>query len=125
MIGYERVRDGLREGTANFMHLDAAQLVKHAFGLRSAVHREGRYRGKQPVLFYVFAEPREWPDGRSIPTAHFDAHRAEVSQFAEEVSRDEVAFRACSYRTLLEIWCQSQAEPVRTHATAVLKRFAI
>src|SRR6185437_1170507 len=30
---YERMRDRLRSGQEKFVHLDAAQLVKHAFGL--------------------------------------------------------------------------------------------
>jgi hypothetical protein len=34
MTGYQRVRDALRDGTAQFARLDAAQLVKHALGLR-------------------------------------------------------------------------------------------
>ena len=35
MQGCERVRDALRSDPKTFLHLDAAQLVKHAFGLRT------------------------------------------------------------------------------------------
>jgi hypothetical protein len=82
MAGYERVRDNLRDNHALFTRLDAAQLVKHAFGLRTRVHRKEQWRGKRPVLVYVYAEPERWPDGRPI--------RAEVGRFAETVADDEV-----------------------------------
>ena len=39
MKGYERVRDQLREDGQLYACLDAAQLVKHAFALRTAVNR--------------------------------------------------------------------------------------
>ena len=124
MTGYERVRDSLREGSSPFLRLDAAQLVKHAFGLRTAVHREERLLGKQPVLLYLYAEPERWPDGRPVPEVDVDAHRAEIADFAEVVTGDEVAFRACSYRELLAAWGRSCAE-IRAHAAAIETRFGL
>jgi hypothetical protein len=50
MTGFERMRDGLRNHRIRFEHLDAAQLVKHAFGLRSAIDRDGEGRRKRPEL---------------------------------------------------------------------------
>ena len=48
--------------------LDAAQLVKHAFALRSEVNRKGAHRELKPILFYVHAEPdllaENWAAGR-------------------------------------------------------------
>ena len=41
MKGYERVRDLLRENPHCYAFLDAAQLVKHAFGLRTEVNGPG------------------------------------------------------------------------------------
>ena len=49
MKGYEHVRDMLRRNPRSFAFLDAAQLVKHAFALRSEVHRPGIHRGLDPV----------------------------------------------------------------------------
>ena len=46
MNGYSAVRDRLRDGSLGFDHLDATQLVKHAYGLRT----EGLRRRLQPVL---------------------------------------------------------------------------
>ena len=60
MKGYERMRDRLRSGQEGFVHLDAAQLVKHAFGLVT----EGRRRTRMPVLFYLLPNP---PRGMVAP----------------------------------------------------------
>ena len=65
---YEAMRDALSAGL-RFAFLDAAQLVKHAFGLRT----EGQKTGRQAVLCYLYAEPRAFPDGRPIPVASIQA----------------------------------------------------
>ncbi len=123
MTGYERVRDGLRQDGAQFARLDATQLVKHAFGLRTAVHRDQRFAGKRPVLLYLYAEPQRWPDGRPVPQSGIDRHRAEVRSFARAVEGDEVAFHACSYRELLAAWAAGSSELTRAHAAALAARF--
>jgi hypothetical protein len=68
MAPFTAMRDALRAGTVNFAHLDAAQLVKHAFGLVT----EGRRLGKAPVLLYLHAEP-ERRGGSVIPPGSSDA----------------------------------------------------
>ena len=45
MKGYECIRDSLRETPRRYAFLNAEQLVKHAFALRSEVHRAGVHRG--------------------------------------------------------------------------------
>ena len=77
------MRDALRSDAAGFRRLDAAQLVKHAFGLRSAAHRDA-HEGKIPVLVYLYAEPVSWPDGAAVPREAIVAHRAEIARFAED-----------------------------------------
>lgn len=70
--GMERwcqMRDVLRAEPKRYRYVDAAQLVKHAFGLVT----EGRRKGKEPVLLYLFAEP---PDAGSASA--FTDHRAEL-----------------------------------------------
>jgi hypothetical protein len=124
MAGYERVRDELRAGTLPFRHLDAGQLVKHAFGLRTAAHRPGSTFGKRPALLYLHAEPVAWPDGRPVPGADVERHRAEIARFAALVDGDEVAFRSCTYGQLLATWRESGAANVQAHAAAVEGRFA-
>ncbi len=53
MERYSALRDALRSGVVRYRHLDAAQLVKHAYGLVT----EGRRLGLKPCLYYIYAEP--------------------------------------------------------------------
>lgn len=118
MAGYEGVRDKLREV---YRFLDAAQLVKHAFALRTAVREDGR----APILFYLYAEPEVWPkDGRPLSDADKSAHSEEVARFAEDVAGDEVTFVSCSYRKLLEDWARHEDSEIRAHAAAVTECFS-
>jgi hypothetical protein len=50
MKGYESCRDGLQGGKTKFERLDVAQLIKHAFGMRTAAHTMC-WAGKQPFFF--------------------------------------------------------------------------
>jgi hypothetical protein len=114
MAPFTAVRDRLRSGDHGFVHLDAAQLVKHAFGLVT----EGRRSGKSPVLLYLYAEPAmrgAVPIGEEM----ISRHRSEIVAFAEVVSSAEVAFVACSYRDWLVRW----AGETRAHADALMARF--
>ena len=125
MKGYELVRDQLRESPNLFDFLDAAQLVKHAFGLRSEVHGPGGHRGLRPVLFYVYAEPSCWPKTkRRVDTDALAGHREEITRFAGLVQGDEVAFVTCTYRRLLEAWRQYRGGDVVAHAEAVEARYS-
>jgi hypothetical protein len=123
MCGYERVRDGLRDGSLAFARLDPAQLVKHAFGLRTELHRRQAAGRKQAVLLYLYAEPQAWPGGRLISRAEHISHRAEIARFAEMVANDEVVFCACSYGDLLAKWSASPDSAVRAHAAALSALF--
>ena len=124
MVGYERCRDKLRDGDQVFDRLDAAQLIKHAFGLRTAVQPNAQWAGKKPVLFYLYAEPENWPgDKRPVPLEYRLQHRAEVAAFTDMVGGDEVSFRSCSYTELLATWAAQPDQLVRAHAVAVLNRF--
>ena len=120
MKGYERLRN-----RHLFSFLDAAQLIKHAFALRSEVHRPGVHEGLRPILFYAYAEPEVWPkSGRVVDDAAKAAHRDEVAGFARHVAGDEVSFVACSWQDLLDVWCNAPDEDVRNHAKAVIGRFS-
>jgi hypothetical protein len=123
MWRFERLRDALRNGSCTFAKLDVAQLVKHAFALRTAVHRNARWRGKRPVLYYIHAEPERWPDGDAIAPEERMQHRQEIRQFAHAVEGDEVLFRYCSYKEWLGEWSLSSEELVRDHGIRVASRF--
>lgn len=126
MEGYERIRDQLRENGQLYAFLDAVQLVKHAFALRTAVNRIPEYTSLTPTLFYVYAEPEFWPkSGKPAKEKDKVAHRAEIERFASEVATDEVQFTACSYRDVLRNWEESKDSGIREHVEAVIERFAV
>ena len=125
MSGYVGIRDALRSGSLAFHHLDAAQLIKHAFGLRTTVQQGAKHAGQRAVLFYLFAEPKAWSDGRTIPFADRECHRTEVERFADLVRGDEVEFRSASYSELLASWESADGDALRTHAQALRLRFDV
>jgi len=117
MKHYEAMRDRLREGEETFVHLDAVQLVKHAFGLVT----EARRRGRSPALLYIFAEPAA-RNGRPISPDETELHRRELAHFAGQVAGDEVAFHYIAYQEWLDTW--GGCEPaVSAHASALEERF--
>ena len=111
---YEAVRDQLVAGTLRFAHLDAAQLVKHAFGL---VTESGR-RGKHAILVYLYDEPSRWP-------AHAIAlHRNETVQFSSAVGGAAVSFVALRWTEWLNRW-PDEAGVLHAHAELLRSRFAL
>jgi hypothetical protein len=109
---FESIRDSLRSGVTSFTFLDAAQLVKHSFGLVT----EGRKKKKRPYLVYIFAEPAKYSD--DVKTLH----RQEIVRFATAVEGAVVDFRAISYREWLNGWPESDPELV-AHRRSILNRF--
>jgi len=122
MRRYEEARDDLRDGKLVYRHLDACQLLKHAFGLRSQIQRETPSE-RTPVLFYLYAEPSRWSDGRSLQQADFEQHRDEIQDFSARIAGDEVAFLSCDYHALLDTWRLAGGD-LAEHADRVLARFA-
>ena len=51
---FEKMRDELKSGQRQFVFLNAPQLVKHAFGLRTQANKSG----KLAKLVYLHAEPK-------------------------------------------------------------------
>jgi hypothetical protein len=116
MRPFEQMRDHLRRGCRRFHFLDAAQLVKHAFGLVT----DARRRSKKGHLHYLFAEPRERA-GKAIAEADLEEHRREIDEFASEVAGAAVTFSACSYREWLSGW---RGDELEAHASALVTAFA-
>lgn len=115
MEPYERMRDSLRAGAIAFEYLNAAQLVKHAFGLVTDAGRSST----QPALVYLFAEPSH-RGGQAISPEALTAHRREIATFADAVSGAEVRFAALSYRDWLANWSDGR---VAAHRDAILAAF--
>ena len=127
MNGYQRVRDALCRNKKLYIHLDAAQLFKHALALCAQVTLKGRdHQGKKPFLMYIYAEPKVWPrSGQPVSEEAKSRHQEEIADFAKHVEEDEVKFVTCSYRELLQSWESNNrlSGNVRAHAEAVLARF--
>lgn len=115
MRRFGALRDRLDAGNIRFVHLDAAQLIKHAYGLVT----DGRRLGKTPLLFYIYDEPRRRM-GQTIPKASIDRHRLEIAEFAHAVHGDEVSFASCSYREWLAEW---EDAGLQSHKHNLLDRF--
>ncbi len=116
MAPFETMRDSLRDGNESFQYLDAAQLVKHAFGLVT----DGKRKIKSPVLVYLFAEPKSL-NSKPIDIQAFSDHRAEIARFANGVRDAAVSFHALSYRDWLRTWPLDG--PVAQHRVELAKRF--
>ena len=100
---------------SRFVHLDAAQLVKHYLGMRHAL----REHAAPKALLYVFWEPT---NGGSLK--EFAAHRNELAEFTMEVSPSGIEFLGVSYRELWEQWCHaSEWEGIHGHVDALRARY--
>lgn len=117
MVRHDGMRRALISGERRFRHLDAVQLVKHAYGLRTQSSR----RGLGAVLVYLHAAPAHWANGKPVDPAQIRAHEAEIKAYAEAIRGDGVVFVALRWTDLLRQWA---AEPaLAAHAAAMEARF--
>jgi len=122
----EQIRDARREGgyfsemlrlmdaPKSYRLLDAAQLIKHAFGLAHT------FSDRPMTLLYLFWEPAN-PEASSI----FAAHRAEIAEFAERVAGATPSFSAMSYP---ELWSKLEASGpdwVKAHVEELKARYLV
>ena len=91
--------------------LDAAQLIKHAFGLMRS------HPGA--TLLYLYWEPL------NADLALFEEHRREIRAFADKVGKSPTPFRAMSYNVLWESWDPSASAWLRTHLEDIRARYAV
>lgn len=113
------LRRSLIAGEASFRQLDAGQLVKHIYGLRT----QGLKRAKGAVLVYLYAEPPLWSSGKPVDPAAITRHREEITRFAAAVRGDDVVFIALRWSELLAQWRSVRA--LAPHARALEDRFGI
>ena len=102
----ERLAIAIADGSTQFKHLGAAQLIKHALGLKNAQGPEG-FR----LLYLWYDWPGEITDG----------HKAEIEQFAETVD-DDFDFAALTYQELFEE-LREIPEPRPGHLTYLEDRY--
>lgn len=117
MARFTAMRLALTEGRQTYRCLDAAQLVKHAYGLRA----QGLKRAKGAVLVYLHAAPATWANGKPVSPDAIARHQAEIADFARAVKGDDVSFVALRWADLLADWVKVPA--LAAHAAAILARF--
>ncbi|MGH6856751.1 MAG: PGN_0703 family putative restriction endonuclease [Methylocella sp.] len=95
--------------------LDAAQLVKHAFGVAYT------FLGRPMTLLYLFWEPSN-PEAYPI----FAEHQAEVTRFAASIGGGGPEFVFMSYPDLWRSW-DACTEPdwLRAHVGRLRKRYGV
>lgn len=118
---FTRMRDELVANPMLFKQLDAAQLIKHAFGIRT----QAAQGGKAPHLLYLYAEPHEYPNGRSIPRAQLAQHLAEIEKFASAIDGAEVRFSSLSYSELFSSWKSLGVDSLQAHAQVLQNTFNV
>lgn len=117
MAPFNAMRAALTSGAEVFQALNAAQLVKHAFALRT----QGVKRARGAVLVYLYSEPKVWASGKAVDPARIALHRKEVGRFAKAVHGADVTFAPVRWSELLAQW--SRHATVADHAAALLARF--
>ena len=118
MMHYQQLRVDLMSRAQRFRFLDATQLVKHAFGLRTQAARIG----KLPVLVYLYAEPR-FLKRHPIPASSLIEHRDEIARFSGIVKGDEVKFHSVSYLDWISTW-SVRDRAVGRHGEALVAAFS-
>ncbi len=106
----------ISSGEVKFLHLDAPQLIKHAFGLAHC------FRGMPTILLYVFWEPTD-----EIQFPIFAKHRDEIRRFQERVSGGFPQFVSVSYIELWNSWASRSEVPgwLIEHIANLRKRYLV
>ena len=112
---FESLRDSLRSRQTRFNHLDAAQLLKHAFGLVTEANRQG----KSAILVYLYAEPSCWAKDAIA------RHRQEIDEFARIVGGAAVHFISVRWREWLDDWTRLGNDQLDAHAQQLIARFQL
>ena len=112
--GYFREMLDLMDDPETYVRLDAAQLIKHAFGL------EHSFPDLPVTLLYLFWEPTN--SGRA---PEFAEHREEIAEFAERVEGSRVAFAAMSYPELWAKWREGAPEWLSGHLDNLEQRYLV
>lgn len=97
----------------SYRFLDAAQLIKHAFGLMRAA-------AEPTTLFYLYWEPM---DADLSPL--FEHHRAEIAAFADRVAGSSLKFASMSYPELWAAWDETGDPFLRGHVAALRARYEV
>ena len=112
--GWFREMLRLMKDCERYVWLDAAQLIKHAFGLAHT------YPGCETTLLYLYWEPVGSEDCPIIAE-----HRQEVEDFAARIKGSTPSFRALSYSELWESWTATAPGWLSQHLKRLRARYEI
>jgi hypothetical protein len=113
--GWFREMLRLSDKPDDYRWLDAAQLVKHAFGLAHT------FKQGPVTLLYLFWEPSN-PEEFPI----FAEHRTEIARFAASIAGGTPAFIAMSYPELWNSWsARTRPEWIRSHVIRLKVRYGV
>ena len=96
----------------SYSALDAAQLIKHAFGLMNSA-------GQGATLVYLFWEPDD-----SERHEIFRRHREEIARFEEQTRSEDLRFISFSYPELWGTWKISQRKGLIEHTDRLRRRYS-
>lgn len=94
--------------------LNAAQLIKHAFGL------DHSFPGKHVTLLYLYWEPTE-TEGHPV----FSEHRREIDDFSKRIAGSGPQFRAMSYPELWNSWQETAPNWLTEHLRNLSTRYGM
>jgi len=105
----------LRDNPHRYRHLDAAQLVKHYLGLRTA------YPKRRITLLYLY-----WRPTNADAFAPYAIHEAEVEEFARRVADPRLRFLAMTYDELWDQWSKiRQPTWLKAHVKQLRRRYSV
>lgn len=106
---------GLVEYPRTYRWLDAAQLVKHAFGLTHS------FPDRATTLLYLYWEP-----ANRANHPFFAEHRAEIDRFGASIAGAAPSFISMSYPELWQRWSGvSQPQWLQTHVARLNARYGV
>ena len=119
MARIDALRAALVSGAVRYRHLDAVELLRDAYALRTQAVK----RGRGAVLVYLHAAPAAWASGKPVDAGAIRAHAAEIADFAARVKGSDVVFAPLRWSDLLAQWAGMPA--LAAHAAAVTARFGV
>ncbi len=118
--GYFEEMLHLKKYPNSYTMLNAAQLIKHAFGLYNTYHNDG----KSLTLFYLY-----WESSNADDITELETHRKEIADFKqriEAVKGTTPQFIAMSYKELWDSWCNPHTpEWLNKHLDQLTSRYLI
>ena len=114
---WEGMYQALLDDPAKYIHLDAAQLVKHYLGIRNTFSDCQAAK----ALVYMYWEPTNAED-----LSEFREHRNEVALFSRAVEKSEIRFVAISYSELWRYWSDGSSwGGMLAHVNALKQRYEL